>query len=53
MAAHRIGEPRDLDQVQVDPEPRQRGQPLVRSLGFVVERQRSLCHSSFTPLVMW
>jgi hypothetical protein len=45
-------QPAGLDQIQVDRQSAERRHPAGGRLGFVLERQRTLCHASVTPLVM-
>src|SRR4051812_29866614 len=52
MLADRDIQPAGLDQVQVDRQAAERRHPAGCRLGFVLERQRTLCHASVTPLVM-
>jgi len=52
MLADRDIQPAGLDQIQVDRQSTERRHPAGCRLGFVLERQRTLCHASVTPLVM-
>src|ERR687890_717140 len=52
MLANRDIQPAGLDQIQVDRQSAERRHPAGGRLGFVLERQPTLCHASVTPLVM-
>src|SRR4051812_14419951 len=52
MLADRDIQPAGLDQIQVERQSAERRHPAGCRLGFVLERQRTLCHASVTPLVM-
>jgi hypothetical protein len=52
MLLDRDIQPAGLDQIQVDRQSAERRHPAGGRLGFVLERQRTLCHASVTPLVM-